>query len=119
MSTDASRRAFEITGELGFSLEERTRLLGYSEPVGDNPEYLQREVTVLGKGTDLGKRCNLLLIFDALLVKIGRTDAAAKRRFVETERYQCFDDKTFKEWMSDGDLPRLEYAVQQLRYMST
>lgn len=111
--------ALKIAVELGFTLPQRALLTGYRGDPGQNPEYLHRELAELGKGENVEQRCDLLVVFNAVLEKIGHTNAASKKRFMETEHYLCLHDETFRKWLNDGNLGRLEYAVAQLRYMST
>ncbi len=111
--------ALETLYNMGFNLQERALLLGYSGDVGDNLKYLHLELTERGKGTDVEKRCELIAYFDALLAKIGHADAASKKRYLEWERYTCLNGKTFKEFLIRGHLADLEFAVEQLSYMST
>ena len=112
-------RALQITEQLGFTLPERALLLGLEGEVGQNPEYLRHQLIYIGRGTAVKMRCDAIIALDAVLRKIGRTDAASKREFIENERYQALNDETTKTWIKGGELTRLEYAVEQLRYMST
>ncbi len=105
--------------ELGFTLKERALLLGYSEEVGDNPQFLHRELTELGKGEDIEKRCETIAHCDALLEKVGYQDWTSKKQYIRTERLKCLNDNTFYDWLRGGVLDQMTYADEQLMYMST
>ena len=112
--------SLEVTYDLGFSLQERAALHGINEDVGQNPEYLYRELVELGKGDNVEERCEELLVLHALLAKVGCRNPASKREFVERERYQCLSGMTFKEWLAKcTSIVDIRHATEQLRYMST
>jgi hypothetical protein len=122
--TAAERRnlivfSLEAAYNLGFTLPERAKLHGYSEDAGEDPDHLFRQLVELGKGEAVEERCEAIIALDHLLEIICGPNVTAKRRYFETEKFIALNDETLKDWFRDGDLVRMEFAVNQLRQICT
>lgn len=110
--------ALQVLTTLGFSLQERAEILGYTDSVGDNPAYVEGQLKSC-MGDRIAERCDITIGINALLYKIGCNTPELRRDLVAQTRYEAFNGQTLKNWLKGGDYVRLEYAFYQLRCMST
>lgn len=115
---DTIDRAIKIAESFGLTLEERALLFGFMDSVGDNPQYLRRQLQLLND-PDLTTRCELLEGINALLNKFGYTEVAERRTWIEDEKFEELDGKSVKPLLVSGDLEQLKHVFDLLLRIST
>src|ERR1700733_2710180 len=106
--------ALRITTEIDFTLAEQGRLFGLKGSVGDNPDYLARELKVVSKDkVGIEQRCNLVFEIKAALEAIFPDDLPRQKLWLNAPQ-EALAGKTSKALMSSGDLADLQQVARLL-----